>query len=235
MKNIGLYAVVTGDIVGSSKLTTGQRSHLLSVLKSSFNTLKKILPDGIRAPFEIHRGDSFQGVLSKPEAALRVAIAIRTSLRHGFETKQRRNALDARIAVGIGPIDLLPAGRVAEGDGEAFRRSGPILDTMKGDQRLLIRTPWQAVDAELDIECALLDALINRCSGAQAQAILGQIRGLTQEMAAQEFGVSQPAVRQRLKSAGGRAIEELCRRYEQLIREKEGRGLIMTENKCRSL
>lgn len=235
MKNNRLYTVITGDIVGSSRLTASQRSHLLSVMKSSFKTIKDILPDGIRAPFEIHRGDSFQGVLSKPEAALRVAIVIRAGLRHGFETKQRRYALDARIAVGIGPIDFLPAGRGSEGDGEAFRRSGPTLDGMKGDQRLLIRTPWQAVDAELDIECALLDALVNRWSAEQSQAILGQIRGLTQEEAAREFGISQPAVRQRLKSAGGWAIEELCRRYEQLITEKEAQGLIMKRNKVRSL
>ncbi|MBE7445278.1 MAG: hypothetical protein HS132_08560 [Planctomycetia bacterium] len=235
MKNSGLYAVVTGDIVGSSKLTTGQRGRLLSVLKSSFNTIKDILPDGIRAPFEIHRGDSFQGVLSRPAAALRVAIVIRASLRHGVETQQRRYALDARVAVGVGSIDFLPAGRGSEGDGEAFRRSGPVLDMMKGDHRLIIRTPWQAVDAELATECALLDTLINRWSGEQAQAILGQIRGLTQEMAAEEFGVSQPAVRQRLKSAGGWAIEELCRRYEQLIRENEAQGLIMKQYKARSL
>lgn len=220
MKNNRLYAVITGDIVGSSKLTASQRSHLLSVLKSSFKTINDILPDGIRAPFEIHRGDSFQGVLFKPKIALRVAIAIRASLRHGFQTKQRRYALDARIAVGIGHIDFLPEDRGSEGDGEAFRLSGQTLDEMKGDQRLIIRTPWQAVDAELDIECALLDAMINRWSAEQSQAILGQIRGLTQKRAAKEFGISQPAVRQRLKSAGGWAIEELCRRYEQLIAGK---------------
>ncbi|GAN32409.1 MAG: hypothetical protein DYG83_17270 [Candidatus Brocadia sp. AMX2] len=235
MKNSGLYAVITGDIVGSSKLTASQRSHLLSVLKSSFKTIKDILPDGIRAPFEIHRGDSFQGVLSKPEAALRIAIVIRAGLRHGFEAKQRRYALDARIAVGVGSIDFLPAGRGSEGDGEAFRRSGPILDKMKGDQRLLIRTPWQDIDTELGIECALLDALINRWSAEQSQAILGQIRGLTQERAAKDFGISQPAVRQRLKSAGGWAIEELCRRYEQLIAGNKAQGLIMKQNKHRGL
>ncbi len=212
-----LYAVITGDIVGSSKLQVNQRSHLLSVLKSSFQLIGDILPGEILAPFEIHRGDSFQGVLSKPEVALRVVIIIRASVRYGLEIKRRRYALDARIAVGIGTIDFLPAGRVAEGDGEAFRRSGPILDRMRGDERLLIRTPWREVDAELDVECALLDALVNRWSAGQAQAILGQIRGLSQERAAKEFGISQPAVRQRLKSAGGWAIEELCRRYEHLI------------------
>ncbi|MDN3515644.1 MAG: hypothetical protein NG747_14760 [Candidatus Brocadia sp.] len=38
-----------------------------------------------------------------------------------------------------------------------------------------------------------------------------------------------------LKSAGGWAIEELCRRYERLIAEKEAQGLIMKLNKVRSL
>lgn len=226
MSNRELYAVVTGDIVGSSRLNPSQRSLLLSVLKSSFKIIEDIRPTLVlvRSPFEIHRGDSFQGVLSKPELALHAVIIIRANLRYAFETKQRRYALDTRIAVGIGQIDFLPAGRGPEGDGEAFQSSGPILDTMKGDQRLLICTPWQAINAELDVECALFDALVNRWSAEQAQAILGQIRGLTQERAAEEFGISQPAVRQRLKSAGGRAVEELCRRYEQLICSAKSTG-----------
>ena len=217
MKNHELYAVITGDIVGSSKLTTSQRKHLLSVLKSTFTSIQDIFPKALCAPFEIHRGDSFQGVLSKPTVAFRVAMIIRANLRYGFKVKQRRYALDTRIAVGIGSIDFLPSGRGAEGDGEAFRRSGPILDEMKGDQRLIIRTPWPDVDAESDVECALLDALVNRWSSEQAQAVLGQMKGLTQEKAAKIFSISQPAVRQRLKSAGGWALEKLCQRCDRLI------------------
>jgi hypothetical protein len=219
MTNYKFYAVLTGDIVGSSKLIDSERNHLLSILKSSFNSIENILPGAVSAPFAIYRGDSFQGVLSKPEVALRVAIFIRAGLRNGFKAMQQRFALDARIAVGIGSIDFLPSGQGSEGDGEAFRRSGPVLDRMKGDRRLIFRTPWKKIDAELDVECAILDALINRWSAEQAQAILGQIRGLTQETAANEFGISQPAVQQRLKSAGGWAVEELCRRYERIVDE----------------
>lgn len=96
MRDRKLYAVVTGDIVGSSKLKAIQRNHLLSALKSSFEAIENILPGEIFAPFEIHRGDSFQGVLSKPEVALRVIIVIRASVRYAFEIKRRRYALDAR-------------------------------------------------------------------------------------------------------------------------------------------
>lgn len=219
MKSNRLYAVITGDIVGSSKIKNNQRSHLLSLLKSTFCTMEKIIPGRIQSPFEIHRGDSFQGVLSNPEDALRIVILIRTSLRYGFKIKQSQNILDARIAAGIGKITFLPSGRGSEGDGEAFWLSGPILDKMKGDKRLVIRTPWEEINSELDVECALLDALINRWSAEQAQAINGKIKNLTQEQIARQLGISQPAVRQRLKRAGSWAVEELCSRYEQLIQK----------------
>lgn len=224
MKSQKLYAVITGDVVGSSKIKGNQRSYLLSVIKSTFDTIEKIFPGRIQSPFEIHRGDSFQGVLSNPEDALRVVIVIRTNLRYGFETKQRQNALDARIVAGIGTIDFFPSGRGSEGDGEAFRRSGPTLDKMKGDMRLVIRTPWEEINSELDVECALLDALINRWSNEQAQAIYGKIRNLTQEQIAKQLGISQPAVRQRLKRAGGWAVEELCCRYERMIQKVKSTG-----------
>jgi predicted DNA-binding protein (UPF0251 family) len=216
-KKAGLYAVITGDIVGSSKLTIKQRVHFLEVLKSSFTMIKKIFPGIMRSPFEIYRGDGFQGVLSQPEKALPAAIVIRINLRKVFEAQRRRKSLDARIAIGIGSIDFLPDGRSAEGDGEAFQLSGPVLDEMKGDRRLIIRTPQESIHEELDTECALLDPLINKWSNEQAQAILCQIRGLTQEKAAKELHISQPAVQLRLKEAGGWAIEVLLKRYSQLI------------------
>jgi hypothetical protein len=214
-----LFAVITGDIVDSSKLSISQRDQFLKILKTSFINVEKIFPNTMHSPFEIHRGDSFQGVLSKPEKALPVSIIIRVNLRKGLEVKRRRKALDARIAVGIGSIDFLPEGRGTEGDGEAFRLSGPILDKMKGDQRLIIRTPQKNIHEEFDTECALLDALINKWSNEQAQAILCHIRGLTQKETAKELHISQPAVRFRLKGAGSWAVELFLERYNRLIHQ----------------
>ncbi len=210
---------MTGDIVNFSKFAIKDRSDILMVLKSSFETINKIFPDAVFAPFEIYRGDSFQGVLSRPEIALTAAILIRASLRQGVEAKKRSKSLDARISIGIGTIDFLPNGRGTEGDGDAFRLSGPVLDEMKGEQRLLIRTLQDRINEELDVECALLDWLINRWSSEQAQSILCQFKGLTQERSAKELGISQPAFSLRLQSAGGSVIEKFIKRYEQLISE----------------
>ncbi len=223
MSETKLYAVITGDVVKSSKFKDDQRSNLLNALKGSFDAVKEILAhDVIYAPFEIHRGDEFQGVLSSPEFALLSAIIIRTNLRIGFETRRRKQALDARIVVGIGTINPLPGHRERGGeqDGEAFRHSGPVLDQMKKqkkDRRLLFRTPWPAFDKELDIECALLDALINRWSTEQAQAVLWRVRGFTQNRIASELGITQPAVGARLHDAGSSAIEAFLDRYNQQI------------------
>lgn len=137
-----IYAVITGDIVKSSKYRDEPyREKLISVLKESFNSTEKILPKVLYAPFYIFSGDSFQGVLTEPGLALNAAIIIRTALHFGFKLKQQRYPLDARIAVGIGKIDFLPD-KPAEGDGDAFRLSGRNLNKIKGDQRLLVRTPW---------------------------------------------------------------------------------------------
>jgi hypothetical protein len=160
-----------------------------------------------------------------PEKALHAAIIIRAGLRCHFYMKRRRNAVDARIAIGIGSVASLPHNRVAEGIGEAFNQSGPVMDKIEETHQakkqgfLFILTPWEEINAELSVECSLLDALINRWSRQQARAIIGQIRGLTQEAVARESGVSQSAISQRLLDAGGKAVRKLCRRYETMIRE----------------
>jgi DNA-directed RNA polymerase specialized sigma24 family protein len=151
-------------------------------------------------------------------------LIIRAGLRYGFRTRRRRQALDARVAIGIGTVDFLPRGRGSEGDGEAFRRSGPVLDEMRY-QRLSIRTPWPELDAEFQVECALLDALIERWSAEQAQAIVYLIAGWTQEKIAGELRITQPAVRQRLKSAGGSAVQKAIERYKLLIHRYKSGGL----------
>ena len=213
--NKKIYAVLTGDLVGSSRFNIEkQRDEVLLALKDSFKIIESI--DIIASNFEIHRGDSFQGVLSKPEAALKTAIIIRSNLLSKF--KGKRIHLDARIAIGIGTIDYLPKEHVGEGDGEAFRNSGTELDKMKkGEQRLIVKTPWHNVNDELQTECVLLDSLIQRWTKEQAEAILYQIHGLKQEEIAKILGISQPAVFQRLKTASYWSVQAFLERFKTIV------------------
>ncbi len=217
MKNRKIYAVLTGDLIGFTRFEEEQRSQIISLLKDSF---KKIPRRIIASPFVIYRGDSFQGVISRPQEAMRTAIIIRASLLSKFKLKTAR--LDARIAIGLGMIDYLPPGnRAGEGDGEAFRNSGIELDRMKrAEQNLTVKTPWQEIDDELRTECALLDALMQRWTKEQAEAILYYIQGATQEEIAKTLRISQPAVFQRLRIAGYRAVQAALERYGTLIEYK---------------
>ncbi|MCL7476076.1 MAG: SatD family protein [ANME-2 cluster archaeon] len=213
-----LFAVLTGDLVGSSRFEIEtKRDDVLSVLKDSF---KKVESPGIIAShFAIHRGDSFQGVLSRPEEALKTAIMIRTNLLSNPIEKNIR--LDARIAIGLGKIEYLPRDKVGEGDGEAFRNSGMELDRMKkGERNLTIKTPWPETDKELQTECALLNALSHRWTREQAEAIMYQVQGYTQDEIAKQLKISQSAVFQRLRTGGSWAVQALLERFKEIIQYK---------------
>lgn len=213
-----LFGVITGDIVNSSKIDVNKRDLLLDTLKCAFNEVSIDDNSIIQTPFQIYRGDSFQGVLMKPEKTLFAGLIIRSVLRYKFALKQS-DALDSRISIGIGSINY-SADTSAEGDGEAFRFSGPMLDNMKTAQRFSIVTPWSDFNKELFTQCALLDAIIHKWSAQQAEVISCLLKGFTQEEISNKIGISQPAIRKRLLSAGGYAIEKLVDRFESIICSK---------------
>jgi len=217
MQDKKIYAVLTGDLVGYTRFKTGDRKEVLLHLKDSF---KKIPTEISASKFWIFRGDSFQGILSRPEEALKAALLIRSSLI--AEYKGKRSRLDARIAIGLGVIDYMPR-RVGEGDGEAFRNSGLELDGMKqSEKNLIVKTPWKELDIELKTECVLLDAVIERWTREQAEAVMYQLLGHTQEEIAGILNISQPAVFHRLRTSGSRAIQEFLQRYNEAVKYNVG-------------
>jgi hypothetical protein len=213
-----LFAVITGDVVNSSRFAGNERQKLIDALKFSFAKVDELIgKDAIAYPFEIFRGDSFQGVCSLPGEALTAALIIRAAIRKSFTTTIK-NAVDARIAVGIGAISHFPQNSGGEGDGPAFRNSGPQLDKMiKHARMLIIFTPWDEVNLELNVECALLDTLIARWSKEQAEAVLEFFGDKTQDEIANHFQISQPAIKKRLDSAGAYEIDLLQQRFKNII------------------
>lgn len=215
-----IYAVITGDIVASRRFTKDW-PHFLEVLKQSFDYVKAKF--NIYDSFDHFRGDSFQIILSKPENALNIVISFRANLKYFFKkSKRRKNLPDAQIVIGIGKLDYLPKNNTSStGIGAAFDRSGPKLDAIskrKFKRYLTINSPWKKINDELDVECALLDMLIQKWSPEQAQVILYKMEGLTQVEMANKIGISQKAIADRLKNAGGNSVDLLCKRYESLIK-----------------
>ncbi len=191
------------------------RARLIKTIKEIFKNIDEVFPEIVETPFEIYRGDSFQGVLKDPTKALSVCIFIKAYLRKSFESTLK-NAWDARLALGIGEIDF-SSDKGSEGDGPAFRRSGPVLDGMKGDNRMMITTPWQHVNKEFEVSCAFLDIVISRWSSSQAEVVLEQLNGITQQQIADKLKISQVAVHQRIRNSGWYAVQKFLKRYESVV------------------
>jgi len=165
------YAVLTGDIAGSSNIRGEDRYKLLTGLKTIFNDIQYYFHSNKSNTFEIYRGDSFQSIIYEPEKALLIGIIIRAGLRHISNAKTLGLLWDARISIGFGAIEYF-GDRVAESDGPAFHYSGKGLDKMKKQShRLKITTDQPFLNDELFVECTLSDAIINRWSFQQAEAI----------------------------------------------------------------
>lgn len=206
-----MIGVITGDIVASSKRN---RDDLLKNLKEILEQVN-VLQVQASLPFELYRGDSFQGIILKPEETLRYSLLIRTRLKQ----KNTPGGRDARIAIGIGKVDFL-ANSISESDGEAFRNSGPVLDTLKDENiGLKIKTPWEQVNKEFDVSLVLADAIIKRWTVAQVEVISETLMGKKQREIAEALGISQSAVNQRLKAASWEAIHELLIRFNTVIKE----------------
>lgn len=229
---MNLNAVITGDLVKSSRIKDEDIEAVLKSFKKSFNEINNYLLSG-EGLFEIYRGDSFQIVIRKPEKALLISILLRSSLRTfqpSLDTQTKTNVKkpiylaysDARISIGIGMISY-EKGSIVEWQGEAFKRSGQLLDQMiKGNKRLGISTPWEKVNKELEVESILADAIINRWTATTAETIYEYLLyQKNQNEIAKQFHIKQPSVHKRLVKYGNiDGIEFFIKRYNELIKNR---------------
>jgi hypothetical protein len=194
------YAVLTGDIVGSSKLSKPDRQRLPQLLKRAARETQKAFPGTAPLELDVFRGDSWQWLLQDDVRCLRIALYLRACLRSEAE---RGRGLDTRIAIAIGPVDFVPKNAVSEGDGEAYRASGRALEQLPGNRLLTLTATDQTLPSGVDVSLQLLDAVVQGWTGKQAEAVTGALRGWTQEKIAQTWSraISQPAVTKHLAKA----------------------------------
>lgn len=210
-----IYAVITGDLVKSAELRT-KRDEILSQLKKILESAQRLETE--KSEFiifsDIFRGDSFQGISSNIEISLKVSLYIRAEL---LKILINREQADARIGIGLGTVDFLNEKRIEESDGEAFRYSGQGLDSLKTFRRLVILSPSKELNQHLKLLATFLDIIVQRWSIGQAEAVSLWLRGKTQETTSKILKITQPAVQQRLQTAGHFAIKEALEYFEAII------------------
>jgi hypothetical protein len=205
------YAVLTGDVVGSSDLAPDDRKRLPELLREVERGLVALLGDGLAAPMAVFGGDSWQVLLARPADALRAALFVRASLQGS------KLAIDTRVAVAVGTIDFVPDGRIEEADGEAFRLSGRLLKYGLGKRRRLGFTSPDKPRAERwDLVFALVDGLVRAAwTPKRARAVAGALRGETEAQIAQAESppTTRQAVHKRLEMADWGLLEASIQEY----------------------
>ena len=196
-------AVLTGDLVRSSRLTAADLDRAMAALARGADQAAGWGDHPGR--FTRFRGDGWQCLAPSPPLALRTALILKAHLRR--EGRQ----FDTRIAIGVGAAELPAAGDLAAASGPAFRRAGHGLDTMRRSARLAIG--WQdppADAAKVRAIVALADEIARRWTPAQASVLVGSLTpddGRSQGEVAATLSVSQQMVAKHLRAAGNPALE----------------------------
>lgn len=207
-------AIITGDIVDSTKLSLAERETMLKDLQS----LPEILSPVEKIKIEIFRGDSFQIGIHDAEKSLKAALIVRAFLR-SRRMAHPKIPLDARLALGIGTLDY-ESETLSTSDGEAFRLSGRLLDSMD-KSRLEISTPWNGINEELKLSTAFADDIISAWTPNQSRIVLmNLISARTHYEIAQELGISRQMVDKSLRASKEELIGAYIKRFERLITER---------------
>lgn len=211
-----MIAVITGDLIDSTKYTPLELNTILDVLNQEFEHFNSIY--GSDVEFKIFRGDSFQGILLEPTVALEVAIRIKTVVNKiPIKNKKISGLPDFRIAIGIGSVNLKRTS-ILESNGQAFQFSGRTLDTMKGDYpRLYIKTANDDLNDEFNVHFSLFDSVTSKWSTASAEVVYSLINGYKEREIATTFKINQSAVNHRKKVANWDSIALLLKRYNTAI------------------
>jgi len=212
-----LYAVITGDIVNSSKLPLEQRQKLHRIMKDGSKALLKAFKDSVPLEVDIFRGDSWQLLVADPSKSLRIGLFYRVYLRAWMGASR----LDTRMAIAVGTIDFVPDDRVSGGDGQAYQYSGNSLEEMAKGSNMCFRFPEREVEEFLDLLVHLLDVLATNWSDKQALAIIGALQGLKQEKIGSLWkpSITQQSVNRHLQRAGWFAVEKAIGFFEKQLSE----------------
>lgn len=216
-----IHAIITGDIIDSTHLNEAERKKMLAVLKKVFADLEE---DDSHHNFKIYRGDSFQGVCKVPEEALLASLKIRAALLKS-DFAESTKTLDARLAIGIGEAGKMSK-NIGLSDGEAFRNSGQLLNPKTKeefkklkDYKLLFKSPWEEVNAEMEVLLSAMDALMSKWTTEQAEVIYELLNRKTQTQIAIELSKSQSSISERVQNANWLAISNILARYQTLIKQ----------------
>jgi hypothetical protein len=195
------YAVLTGDIINFTQLDNDSRQSLIE-------ETERMLKSWVKEPndAEVFRGDSYQLIFEDIAQALNRSIQLICWFKkHSID--KNGWPLGTRIAVGVGKI-AYKGKSVLDSDGEAFHQSGRSFDKMRQDELLTIKTVNNEINQQIEIILIFINQIINQWNINQAEVIYLLKEGYTQQRMADELGIRQGAVNNRLRVAKWKEVEK---------------------------
>lgn len=203
---MGWSAVITGDLVRSSKIAPDRYNLILQQLEQTLATLS---PDHM--DFSIYRGDGFQLYLPDPEQSLTAALLIRLNLI----------ALDAdcRLSIGLGNIDSKRS-QISMSTGEAFTLSGRGLEALK-DVYWSMHLP-QSPSNDWQLLLRFADVLLQQMTARQAQVLYGYFTGdyPSHQHLADQMQTSRANITQLLNQAHYTLFQDLLSQFKRFLGEQ---------------
>ncbi|WP_103333690.1 hypothetical protein [Pseudotabrizicola formosa] len=201
------HAVLTGDLILSTRSTAAQVDDTMMVIEEAIDRL------GSTARFHRYRGDGWQAYVGAAAQGLEVMVFLAAQLR-------AMDLLSSRMALGIGDATGFDKGNLGTAGGMAFVASGRALDAMSTGQWLALA--GAGTDPLHQALMAYLDAQVQGWSPEQAEAValsLDPDGQQSQQVLAERLGISRQAFGARLSAAGfdltRRAIRAFATQFAQ--------------------
>ncbi|WP_321473101.1 hypothetical protein [uncultured Paludibaculum sp.] len=214
MTELNHRAVLTGDIIRSSRLSPAQLASVRSSLTAAVAAVKRWKRGLVSGKLEFYRGDGWQLLLTDPALAMRAAVFLRASLL-------AQGLADTRVSIGVGEVRNTRSRRTSLSTGQAFVLSGHGLDEMAQHSRMTFEIPESAgpLSAWPRVVSHLCDALMGRWTRRQAELICAAV--VPEEPGAETVAqslhppISKQAVAKALKSANWYVLREAIHHFEQ--------------------
>jgi SatD family (SatD) len=204
------YSIITADIVNYTKISQSLGGNLID----NFTKWTKKMNTFSEVKYELFRGDSFQCIIPNLNQTLRICLLNRA---YFLRLSNNQSGLDLRQSIGVGEVNSLKK-TLSRSDGEAFRYSGRTFDEMdKKGNRIVFKSSFSEIDAELNTNLTLLEAIIQGWTSTQAEVFFYKLQGKKEKEIAEQLNISQPAVNRHLKAVSWSAIERLLNRFEELV------------------
>lgn len=216
VKPLHYYAVVTGDIVGSTHLSKKGFAEVQAAIVRAGDDFTRRFDGRAPSPIELFRGDSWQALCSHARDALRFALFVRAHLK-------AETGVDTRFAIGVGSVDKMPDKSVGDGRGDAFRISGELADDKRTSRMRfgMAATPDGENEARaISTLLAVLDIVVTQWTSAQARAVRGALLGWKQEEIAAKWtpgAITQQSAGKHLARAGWDGVSAALEYYEEVM------------------